>query len=369
MAKSSTPPSEHSQTSLPEEGSARGVVEKLVTFQSEREFDFFSGQLEERLFLKLYVAARTSGLLAEISDRDWKTLCVLATYMNAEGFCHPSQAELARSLGCSRQMANERVNHLAQFRFRGQPVLLIVKDERSTRGTWSKNRYQVLPLSQLSIFNGSSDETSADPPETPNPQSMSKSPDTPTTSTVSRKLDTVTALDGTVSSPTVTVRLDTNKNQRINKTFDPSNIRKGHIPLDTSATEDEGVLPQARSDTPNSSRMHPISELLPSSPPAKRPAAYDEVRGVIVAYLEDFARELNDQAPLTSSVTRAYRIYQRAGVDVPQFIAAMYAARSRTQEHSGAIRTVGKASGRPGKAKMAFWFACLEDCLGLKGGG
>src|SRR5215217_9169299 len=102
----------------------------LVTVETQREQDLFSGKLAERTFVKLYVAARESGLLAAISDRDWKTLCTLATYMDGEGYCFPSQAELAKAMGCSRQMANERIRSLAEFRFQERPVLVIVKGER-----------------------------------------------------------------------------------------------------------------------------------------------------------------------------------------------------------------------------------------------
>ena len=362
MTKKRITPAEPTHTSQPEQGSGRGVVEKLVTFQSEREFDVFSGQVEERLFLKLYVAARTSGLLGEISDRDWKTLCVLATYMNAEGFCHPSQAELARALGCSRQMANERVNHLAQFRFHGKPVLLVVKEERSERGTWRKNRYRVLPLSQLSIFNGEP----APPVESNDPATVASEEDAPLAprSTVSRNLDTVTPAASAVSSPTVTVPLDTNKNQLKNQNSSNSNIRKGHIPIVSTNAVQEGE--PVSSIGVEEHDMEPVGTLLAQRVPSHHAQPYDDVRGVIVAYLQDFARELNDQAPLTSSVTRAYHLYQRANTDVNGFIAAMYAARSRTQERSGSIRSTAEGSGRPVKAKMAFWFACLEDELGLR---
>src|SRR5215212_1059714 len=81
----------------------------LVTVEAQSEVDLLSGERSERIFLKLYVEARRSGLLAAISDRDWKTLCVVATYMNATGYCFPSQDEIARALGCSRQTANERI--------------------------------------------------------------------------------------------------------------------------------------------------------------------------------------------------------------------------------------------------------------------
>jgi len=338
------------QTSPPKEGSGQAAVEQLVTFQSEREFDLFSGEVQERLFLKLYVAARTSGLLAEISDRDWKTLCVLATYMNAEGFCHPSQAELARSLGCSRQMANERVNHLAQFRFHGHPVLLIVKDERSDRGTWVKNRYRVLPISQLSIFgdNTSPDSGSAGS----NDEAISA--EQIGSETVSRKLDTDEAHERTVSSHTVTVQLDTNKKQLRNQTIDPSNSRKRHIPWDETP------------ETDISGQRGTVGDPDTESIGTHHRRIYDETRAAIVGYVEDFAREFNDQASLTSSVSRAYNLFQEARIDFDDFISAMYAARARTQERTASIRSTTTKSGRAVKTKMAFWFACLEDELGLR---
>src|SRR5207248_3314486 len=132
---------------------------QLVTVESQREFDLFTGKRFERMFLKMYVEARTSGLLAAISDRDWKTLCALATYMDEDGYCYPSQAELARALGCSRQMANERVNSLARFRFQEKAVMMVVKDNRTEQGRWARNGYRVLPIASLSIFGSETGET------------------------------------------------------------------------------------------------------------------------------------------------------------------------------------------------------------------
>src|SRR5687768_5295284 len=68
------------ECTMPKEGperpisSAAPLSDQLVTVESQQELDVFSGRWEERTFVKLYVAARTSGLLAAISDRDWKTL-------------------------------------------------------------------------------------------------------------------------------------------------------------------------------------------------------------------------------------------------------------------------------------------------------
>jgi hypothetical protein len=130
----------------------------LVTIQIEKEFDILEKRWDERVFVKLYVAARTSGLLAAISDRDWKTLCVLATFMDKDGRCYPSQAELARALKINRATANERIQSLAQFRFEGKPVLLVER-RRGLHQRFSGNWYTILPVTRLQIFgkNGETD--------------------------------------------------------------------------------------------------------------------------------------------------------------------------------------------------------------------
>ncbi len=100
-----------------------------------------------------------------------------------------------------------------------------------------------------------------------------------------------------------------------------------------------------------------------------RPSAAErEARQVIEDYIRDFAREFNDQALLKSSVTRAINLMQDAGVTVEAFIGALYEARSITKERTAAIRTVA-ANGKGGmspKNKMGYYFAVVEDLLGLK---
>ncbi len=102
-------------------------------------------------------------------------------------------------------------------------------------------------------------------------------------------------------------------------------------------------------------------------PPRKRPSpSYNDDRQALLAYLEDFMRELGDQAPLKSSVSRAHNLYHRSGLSLDAFIGKLYEARSITKERTGSIRSRGEGSGtyRP-KNKAAYYFAVLEDLLGL----
>lgn len=94
----------------------------------------------------------------------------------------------------------------------------------------------------------------------------------------------------------------------------------------------------------------------------------DEVYQVIQSYIADFSRELNDKAPLKTSTTRAYHLYQRSGLSQQGFIDQLYAARAIVKEQTGNIRSQGEhnAAGFPVKHKAAYWFAVLEQLLGLR---
>lgn len=364
-----------SQSTRSDSGDAQ-IAAQLVTVESQREFDLLSGRKSERTFLKLYVEARTSGLLAAISDRDWKTLCTLATYMDADGYCFPSQVELARALGCSRQMANERIKSLSAFRFQGNPIVLVEKDGRTEQGTWSRNGYRILPIASLSIF----DDTHATPTDRRKQTrpTWSKHAEHTATTPVSRILDTDTmsrhvdmdhhvVTDATVSSATVPVRLDTNKNQRTNKNqIHLSNIRKAIATekRDLTASMESEDAPKRGHSTPEN-----VGDVLAQRRLPRRPVTVeiDPARDTILEYMTDFRREFPDRASLKSSTTRAYNLYVESGVALDTFIDGLYRARSVVKERTGSIRGAGvDEQGRSMKNKMAYFFAVLEDVLGLR---
>jgi len=345
----------------------RALPSQLVSVESQREFDLFTGQRTDRTFLKLYVEARSSGLLAAISDRDWKTLCTLATYMNADGYCFPSQAELARALGCSRQMANARIKSLAEFRFQGKPVMLVEREGRSEQGTWARNGYHILPIASLGIFDD--EQPSTDRRKTQRPRWAQARQEAPHSTvsrsldmeeTVSRTVDTVS--DTTVSSATVPVQLDTNKNQTTNqKEISLSNIRTASMPQVGEGRPLDPNVPEALGATIGQRRRQRQAQ----------PAPDGSERDVILEYIADFSREFADRAPLKSSTTRAYNLYRQSGVALETFIEGMYRARAIVKERTAVIRAASDSTAQTGatKNKMAYWFSVLEDLLGLRADG
>jgi hypothetical protein len=106
-------------------------------------------------------------------------------------------------------MVNERIKSLAAFRFQGKPVLLVNQKQRASNGRFAHNGYRVLPISNLTIFG----ERKLTISQQRGPASRQ-----PARATVSRKLDTAKSKRPTVSTPTVTVQLDTNKSQKETRT-------------------------------------------------------------------------------------------------------------------------------------------------------
>jgi hypothetical protein len=124
----------------------------------EKSFDVLGKSWDSRVFTKLYHSLRTSGLLAKLSDKDFRTLVALSTFMDAEGRCFPSQEALARALGTTRTAVTKRMKTLLAFRWQGKP-LVSARKVRSQTGMFENTVYTILPESSLRIFDRNVDET------------------------------------------------------------------------------------------------------------------------------------------------------------------------------------------------------------------
>jgi hypothetical protein len=95
---------------------------------------------------------------------------------------------------------------------------------------------------------------------------------------------------------------------------------------------------------------------------------HNDERERLRPFLEDFARELGDEAPLASTITRVLTIFTAARVPPEQWSDALYQARGLTQEHTASIRKQASdgGGGIRRKNKMPYFLATLEQLVGLR---
>lgn len=93
----------------------------------------------------------------------------------------------------------------------------------------------------------------------------------------------------------------------------------------------------------------------------------DTAREHLGIFAQDVAREFNDAASLRSSTSRLVNLYHQANLRIEEFIEHLYAARSITKERTAVIRTsAGDTTAEWKKNKMSYFFAVLEDRLGIR---
>jgi biotin operon repressor len=104
------------------------------------------------IFIKTFISAYRDGLVKELGPQLWTTLQALATYMDKDGYCRPSQSKIAEQLGIRRETVHEHIKRLCAFRWRGKPILL--KEAQKAKRAGYACHYRVMSESCLGIFKG-----------------------------------------------------------------------------------------------------------------------------------------------------------------------------------------------------------------------
>jgi hypothetical protein len=125
---------------------------RLISVETQSEYNMTSGKSETRIFVKMYVDAVHSGLIADLGPERWQTLCVIAAFMDANGECYPTQFAIAQRLNIRRETANRRIKALCDYRWQGRAVVQKVQARDFDKQTWDNVRYTILPISGLEIF-------------------------------------------------------------------------------------------------------------------------------------------------------------------------------------------------------------------------
>lgn len=145
--------------------------DEMFSIEVNKNFDVISQRWETKIFLKLYLSMFKDGLVRELGSERLAVLLAIASHMDEDGRCYPTQEQIAEILGISRTTANKRINSLLEFRWKDRPVIERQKLRNPKVSPNEFSVYTILPLSQLAIFHGEIEDPAAAAPEDPKPKS------------------------------------------------------------------------------------------------------------------------------------------------------------------------------------------------------
>lgn len=124
---------------------------KMFTVSIDKEFDVLKKEFNNHIYLRVYTSLFQAGIVRDLKPTNFTVLLAIASFMDAEGNCYPTQRQIAEITGLTPPTVNKAVNELLEFKVNGTPIL---KRELVQVGQFKNSYYTVNPLSQIAIFDG-----------------------------------------------------------------------------------------------------------------------------------------------------------------------------------------------------------------------
>ncbi|MGG0487241.1 helix-turn-helix domain-containing protein [Priestia aryabhattai] len=128
-------------------------MDNIFSVSHNKEVDLGNGEVTNNVFVRVYTSMFTTGLVASMGANRFTTLMALASFMDENGECYPTQTQLADRIGVHKNTINKYVNELLDFQVNGQHIVTRQKINKGQGKIFSF--YKIHPLSQLAKFQGS----------------------------------------------------------------------------------------------------------------------------------------------------------------------------------------------------------------------
>lgn len=117
---------------------------KFLSILFNTEYDATNKTHKRETFLKIDVTALRSGLLHHIKGSELTVLLAIASFMDNDGVCYPTQRQISDITGISLPTVNKAISNLLNIRINDMPVL-----ERKLRGSGQKKNsiYTIFDIS------------------------------------------------------------------------------------------------------------------------------------------------------------------------------------------------------------------------------
>lgn len=110
-----------------------------------------SKEFNNSIYLRVYTSLFQAGIVKDLKPTNFTVLLAIASFMDAEGNCYPTQRQIAEITGITAPTVNKAVNELLEYKVNGTPI---ITREFVQQGQFKNSYYTVNPLSQIAIFDG-----------------------------------------------------------------------------------------------------------------------------------------------------------------------------------------------------------------------
>ena len=125
--------------------------EKMFTISIDKEFDIMKKEFNSSIYLRVYTSLFQAGVVKDLKATNFTVLLAIASFMDADGNCYPTQRQISKITGMSTPTVNKAVNTLLEFKVNDKPI---ITRDFVQQGQFKNSYYTVNPLSQIAIFDG-----------------------------------------------------------------------------------------------------------------------------------------------------------------------------------------------------------------------
>lgn len=116
------------------------MEKKLLTISIDKEYDVVKNEYTTSAYLRVYPEIFARGIVKELKPTNFTVLLAIASYMDSEGNCYPTQRKISEITGLTLPTVNKSINELLEFEIDGKPIL---KRELVQVGQFKQSYYTV----------------------------------------------------------------------------------------------------------------------------------------------------------------------------------------------------------------------------------
>ncbi len=290
---------------------------------------------------------------------------ILLSYCYKKDYCYPSYETLMKDLDCGSQALSSYIKELIKH-----GLIAVIH-----RGYGKTNLYQLTEVVQPAP---APQQTRVDEAHSADTPSSLKSKEQDLWKSKTEEYSDEKYEDGYPSNIRIAEKEETNYvnfhnvEQGSEEGLKPEDSNGGAVQVQSRANHRNFEKIESRKIAPAPAKSD-VAPAKPKStqsihvPQRSRPASEETaIQTAIQGYIRDAACKLHDEAPLKSSTTRAYNLYLRSGIQLGHFFDLLYDAEQETMRRSA---TITKLTAHGFKNRMAYFFAVLEDKLGMRQAG